>query len=113
MRVHFRNISHEMPYRPEARKCQMCTKEKIEIVKNIRLNGSKAINRRHEVYRKGLHREAFLLGTNNTRNKPPEEIGSAEGGGWTQRGLEMATDSARHWGCTRSGKSWRNDINIP
>ena len=86
----------------------MCTKQKVEIINNIKRNGTKAINRRWEVYRKCLHQGAFLLGTINTKKKTQTENLVVEGAG-SQRSFERGRGEVREWGQTRSGGTWRKN----
>ena len=126
--IHFKRLAFAKPFTPEAGKCQMCVKEKLEIIKNLRVNKAKAINRRDEVFRKCLHRGKYLLGSINTRKKTVCANVETEGRGETleerdrgpdfglggigvvrQEGsLEEGVEGDRLWGHTRSGASWRN-----
>ena len=72
-KVHFTTLSFEQPFKLESGKCQMCLKEKVEILKNLKENGARSINRRWEVFRRCLHRGKFLLGTIDTRKSTQRE----------------------------------------
>ena len=126
-KVNFEILSQERPYEKETGKCPMCTREKLEIVKHIKRNGSKSLNRRWEAFRKCLHRSRHLLGTINTRLKEPEAgIGEGEGNGHQEEegegavgGERVATEEGEEQeghrgqeiplGQTRSGRQFRDN----
>ena len=102
-KVHFESIAFSKPYRRETGKCEMCLREKIEISNSIKCNGSKSLNRRNELYRNCVHRHKHLLGTINTRLKPPDA-----GNVMIYPHITQSQGQRREWGQTRSGKQWRN-----
>ena len=121
-KVHFQTLSFEKPFKLESGKCQMCLKEKVEIIKNLKENGPKSINRRWEVFRRCLHRGKHLLGaidTRETTQRDHYQIGDRDREeSLTHRGVGIAgerdrgrgvlqNDQKMLWGHTRSGKNWR------
>ena len=99
-KVNFSILSCEKPYRKETGSCNLCSKEKIEIIRNIKLNGSKSLNRRWEVFRKCIHRGNHMLGSINTLHK-------AQNDDTDRRRLETFMEMPS--GQTRSGRSWRGN----
>ena len=102
-KVNFSILSIERPYRKETGNCNLCSKEKIEIIRNIKMRGSKSLNRRWEVFRKCIHRGNHLLGSINTRNRIENENTS-------RRRIENIMD--RPSGQTRSGRNWRENNQV-
>ena len=99
-KVKFEKVSHELPYRPELQKCSMCLKEKVEIIRNMKTNGAKCINKRWEIFRPCLHKNRYLLGTLDIRGNalfltPPLQD--------FERRIQCELAS----GQTRSGRIWR------
>ena len=60
--IHWTVIAKEGLYNKRTRKCQLFLREKVEILKLIRSNPRKAINKRKEVFRRCLHRNKHFLG---------------------------------------------------
>ena len=102
-KVNFEILSHEKPYQRDTGKCAMCSKEKIEIVRNIKTNRAKSLNRRWEIYRKCLHRGNHLLGTINTRHR--DHIVDFGRGDRGEENNHLNIPS----GQTRSGRQWREN----
>ena len=104
----------------------MCSREKLEIAKNIKKYGSKSLNRRWEIFRRCLRRGQHLLGSINTRHKNAttdegagnqvgEDIGGIEGSEGVLdlvegdgEGINRHIEQAISFGQTRSGRQWRD-----
>ena len=125
-RVNFEILSIERPYQKETGYCSMCSREKLEIAKNIKKYGSKSLNRRWKIFRRCLHRGEHLLGSINTRHKNAtadevaesqvgEEMGGMEGPGGVldlgegeREGVNRHIEQTISFGQTRSGRQWRD-----
>ena len=57
-------VSKEKEYTRESKKCNLCTREKLEILKNSLKDDS--LNKRSEIMNKCRHRNKFLLSKINT-----------------------------------------------
>ena len=98
-KISFKTLSFEKPYSTESGRCQLCTKEKLEIVKNISKYGAKALNRRQELFRNCIHKNKHLLGSINTRHKGQIFMPRYN----NIDNIEIPS------GSTRSGKNWRKE----
>ena len=85
----------------------MCTQEKIEILKSLKNNGSKCLNRRGELFRNCVHKYKQLLGSINTRKKDENLIlhKVPQYYQYSQYSQEINNDKSD--GVTRSGRQWR------
>ena len=55
-------LAEESGYNRKIRRCKLCVREKVEVLKNIHHNPSKTLNKREEVFRRCLHRFKHFLG---------------------------------------------------
>ena len=55
-------LAHESGFNRKSRRCQLCIREKVEILCNIKNKANKAINKREEIFRRCLHRRKHFLG---------------------------------------------------
>ena len=81
-------ISKEAPFNRVTKRCQLCTKEKVEILRIIHEKGAKALNKKDEVFRKCLHRFKHYLGSipsDTHQSLPDNEAKDAN----SQKALEM------------------------
>ena len=103
-KVNWSILAKESGYNRKSKRCQLCTREKLEILRCIRAKPSKTINKRDEIFRKCLHRKKHFLGQvledscykeNNIQLNIEEEISQVISG-LNQRSSVQ-------------GKSWRKD----
>ena len=74
-RIFWRVVSQETPYSKVSRRCKLCTREKIEIMRAKRKNPTRILNERVGILGPCLHRDKHLLGRVKTR------VGNQVGGG--------------------------------
>ena len=55
-------IAKEKGYNRKSRKCQLCIREKVEILRVIRKCPARTLNKRKEIFRRCLHRRKHFLG---------------------------------------------------
>ena len=61
-RVYWRKICNASPYSIEAKRCTLCSREKVEIMKILRDIPRRALNKRQQITGVCVHRNKFLLG---------------------------------------------------
>ena len=120
--VKWKVIAKETTLKRTTRKCQLCSREKYEILKQIQSNPGKTINKREEIYRRCLHRQKHFLGYLLNKGEQARgqgedqnfwpELNQMEGqkedqNFWPDMGQKG--DSESSWGKTRSGKTWRKE----
>ena len=91
-------IAVEKCYNGKTRKCNLCQREKLEILKMSHNIGQRLINKRDEILRPCIHRFKHLLGNMNTLNIELPKIPEIP----ERQDIE---------GFTRSGRRWRNKEN--
>ena len=69
--IKFKVLAKAKEYSAESKKCYLCCKEKIEIMRNI--NDPENLNSRSELMGKCRHRNKFLLSHVNLKNFVPKE----------------------------------------
>ena len=104
-KVEWSIIAHETGFNKKTRKCQLCLREKVEILKALVKHTERVLNKRQELYRRCLYRRKHFLGdlsenivlTNDNQEDhnfiPTEEI---------REGIPF-------WQ-TRSGNNWRERV---
>ena len=99
--VKWKVVGTEQVYNKNTGKCQICTREKLEILKAGHRLGRRLINKKEELFRGCLHRYRFQLGMVQTSgnsinfNVP----------------LNLQTEQNGPSGVTRSGRRWRDHEN--
>ena len=106
LKVKFKTIAHVKAYSKESGRCQMCSREKIEILRCLKEKGSDCLNRRSEMYRNCVHRYKHLLGSINTKKKEGYH-GNDKVAEVNRLSQEIIDETAS--GHTRSGRQWRID----
>ena len=109
-------IATEFTFNRSSGRCQLCIREKLEIMKHMKKFGSKVINKRGELFRKCLHRFKHCL----------ENIDSFENMNIQQEDLTIPNSQEDHnfdsntsshvpalSGSTRSGRKFRNGEKTP
>ena len=61
-RVEWEVLAQETGYSRKSKRCQLCSREKVEILKLIGARPRKALNKRDELYRRCMHRFKHQLG---------------------------------------------------
>ena len=81
----------------------MCIKEKVEIIRNMKVRGAKCINKRWELFRRCMHKSKFMLGVINTKNNAffdEQQFNNLE---------VFEINEEPTYGQTRSGNNWRKN----
>ena len=69
-------LAQESRFNRKSRRCQLCVREKLEILRKLKLNPGRTINKRDEIFRRCLHRYKHFLGyLLHDRNVVSEEKG--------------------------------------
>ena len=105
-KIFWRKISQEYPYSKISKRCKLCSREKIEILKLKKKYPTRVLNKRTGLLAPCLHRNKHLLGKLDISRgnqfyvelEPQKLLGEQ---------LQYGENS---WGTTRSGKSWRSTI---
>ena len=112
--IQWRKILQEQPYSKISKKCKLCSREKVEILKAKKASPGRVLNSRTGILGPCLHRNKHLLGKVNTNrgNIIFKEIDPQNLLGEKPQNYENL------WGTIRSGKSWRdknkrNDSELP
>ena len=90
-------LGTEKSYNRNNGKCQLCLREKLEILKSRIKSGRKAINRREEIFRGCLHRFRHQLGNIDTRNVKMD----------LRSPVSLLVEENIESGSLRSGKQWK------
>ena len=114
-------ISKEFLYNIGTKKCNLCLREKVEIMRHIRSVGTRLINKREEVFSKCVHRMRYFLGNvdpylrtvNNeqqTEAKSNQQLPFHEQDyvEYSSSNIPILNASAEYRS-TRSGRRWRCD----
>ena len=56
-------IANESGFNRKSRRCQLCIREKVEILRMVKIKPNKLINKRDEIFRRCLHRKKHFLGS--------------------------------------------------
>ena len=66
-KIFWRKICNASPYSIEAKKCALCAREKVEMMKLLRDMPSRALNKKQQILGPCMHRNKHLLGNLDTR----------------------------------------------
>ena len=107
-KIFWRKISQEYPYSKITKKCKLCSREKIEILKLKKTYPGRMLNKRTGILGPCLHRNKHLLGKINT-SRGNDTFGDFE----PPLLLEDQPQNVQStWGTTRSGRTWRNNSEL-
>ena len=112
--VKWKILAQENLYSTANRKCQLCSREKVEIQRAIKRAGNKCINKREEMFRRCIHRFKYYLGyLDGPRKEKPgiskNPISQANENPELvpEQATERSMDNGRPTGKTRSGLDFR------
>ena len=79
--IFWRKVCNAYPYSIEAKRCSLCSREKVEIMKVLRDMPSRALNKKQQILGPCVHRNKHLLGNIDTKQIEQEvrnEIGQEQ-----------------------------------
>ena len=77
-KVHWKKVQNAKPYTKEAKRCNLCTFEKVEIMKLLKEFPNRVLNKREEIMGSCKHRRKHLLGMVARKKEPDINGGLAE-----------------------------------
>ena len=104
-------VATEKCFKGGTGKCQLCLREKLEIIKLSKTAKHRVINRRSELGKSCIHRFKYLLGylkvhdTNDMELRPEEEDHN-----FPLNTTQVFGTNTNMPGYTRSGRTWRRNI---